>query len=502
MDTVVDPKSFVEDQDVPALKRAQLTDLEALGLPVLGAFRPRKTAEIKSSKIGVGFETLDRFMFDPDRVYPLMAELGAKWARVQTGWSRCETEAGQYDFAWLEEIVDRLLEAGVEPFFSVTFGNKLYMPDVPHESAVGHVPLYYGDDVKRAWHDYVIALAQRFRGKVRYWEVWNEPNIPQFWHPSKPNGAEYAELVKVTAAAVKESIPDAKIVGGAMSKMDPPFLEAALKAGMAESIDVFSFHPYQSVPEVNLQNMHDLVRRMLRQYAPGHSIDVWQGENGCPSQTKGHNDDWLGLYGTDQVVQAKWVARRILADLKTGFDMALYFHAVDLMGRPYRQAGGEVKKPVMMGLINGADYSPKYSFEVFQRVCSLFDDTSERCELFYRFLNPDEQQPQQSAVLASPMGVSFVRDGVPLLAYWNTEDPQQKKAAREIDLVFWADSDLKFDSPVLLDLMTGQVHDLAAHAKPFICDDAHVGTQFRLPFTDYPLVLTDQSLFPLLSYEN
>lgn len=489
------PESFVEMQDVPRLKRAQLADLEAAGLPKLGDIPVRKTTEIASSRIGVGFETLDRFMFDPERVYPLMAELGAKWARVQTGWSRCEVEPGKYDFAWLEEIVDKLLAVGVEPFFCLSFGNKVYMPEVPHESAVGHVPLYYGDTVKQAWVDFVVALADCFRGRVRYWEVWNEPNIPQFWHPSKPNGAEYAELVKVTSAAVKQSIPDAKIVGGAMSKMDPPFLEAALKAGMAEHIDVFSFHPYQSVPEVNLQNMHDLVRRMLAQYAPEKAIDVWQGENGCPSQTQGHNDDWLGLYDVDQVVQAKWVARRILADLKTGFDMALYFHAIDLMGRPYRQAGGEVKKPVMMGLINGATYEPKYSFEVFQRVCSLFDDASERKELFYRFMNLSESNPEQSAVLATPMGVSFVRAGTPLVAYWNTEDPQQKKLAREIDLVVWADSDLKFDQPVLLDLMTGHIHEITSKSEPFICDDAHVGTKFRLPLTDYPLVLADQSLF-------
>ena len=499
MEETIDPASFVEKQDLPALKKAQLADLTQLGFTRVGEMASRKAGDIRSSRIGVGFETLDRFMFDPERVYPLMEELGAKWARVQTGWSRCEPEKGRYEFEWLEEIVDNLLAVGVEPFFCLSFGNQVYMPDVPHESAVGYVPLYYGEEGKTAWANYVRSLAERFRGKVRYWEVWNEPNIPQFWHPSKPDGAKYAELVKITAAAVREGYPDAKIVGGAMSKMDPPFLEAALKAGMAEEIDAFSFHPYQSVPEANLQNMHDLVRRMLAQYSGGRDIDVWQGENGCPSQTSGHNDDWLGLYDTDQVVQAKWVARRILADLKAGFDMALYFHAIDLMGRAYRQADGGVKKPVMMGLIDGSTYRPKYSFEVFQRVCSLFDDESEQRELFYRFMNPDEQNPQQSAVLATPMGVSFVRNGCPLLAFWNTEDPQQKKAPGEIDLIFWADSDLTFERPVLLDLMTGEVYDLSGHSEPFICDDAHVGDRFRVPFVDYPMVLTDASLFPSIS---
>jgi hypothetical protein len=59
------------------------------GREILGKVRPRSAAEIAASPLGVGFETLDRKMFDPEPVYPFLAELGAKWARVQTGWCRC-----------------------------------------------------------------------------------------------------------------------------------------------------------------------------------------------------------------------------------------------------------------------------------------------------------------------------------------------------------------------------------------------------------------------------
>jgi hypothetical protein len=56
--------------------------------------------------LGIGFETLDRKFFDPKPTYEPLEKLGIKWARVQTGWSRCETTKGKYDFAWLDEIVD------------------------------------------------------------------------------------------------------------------------------------------------------------------------------------------------------------------------------------------------------------------------------------------------------------------------------------------------------------------------------------------------------------
>ncbi|WP_043583307.1 GH39 family glycosyl hydrolase [Geminisphaera colitermitum] len=487
--------SVIENQDIPALCRQQLLAHPLPGLPEIGRLvTPRTTSEIPSSRIGIGFETLDRHMFDPERVYPHLEKLGAKWARVQTGWSRCETTPGVYDFAWLDTIVDRLRTIGVQPFFSVSFGNKLYMPDVPHESAVGYVPLYYGDAVRDAWTSYTRALAAHFRGRVAHWEIWNEPNIPQFWHPSKPDARAYAELVRITAAAIREQIPDATIIGGAMSKLEPAYLETALHAGMADHIDVFSFHPYQTVPEQNLQNMHDLIRRLLDRHSPARRIAIWQGENGCPSQTAGHNDDWLGLYDMDQIVQAKWIARRLLIDLRIGFDLLLYFHAVDLMDRPYRQAGGKVNRPVMMGLIHGKRYTPKYSFEVMRRICSLFDNDTHRRELYTRFAEPDPQHPQHSGLMASPVAATFTRHGAPLVAYWNTEDAQQKTAAREIDLVLWHDSDLRLEKPVLLDFLTGTIHDAAARAENFVLDNAVIGRRFRLPLPDYPLLLTDASV--------
>ena len=63
---------------------------------VLGKVAPRDSLAIAASPLSVGFETLDRKMFDPERTYPHLARLGVKWARVHTGWCRTELHRGEH----------------------------------------------------------------------------------------------------------------------------------------------------------------------------------------------------------------------------------------------------------------------------------------------------------------------------------------------------------------------------------------------------------------------
>ena len=74
---------------------------EKVSLTAIGELKHFTSAEIGESGISIGFECLDREMFDPEKCYDLLGESGMKWARCQTGWNRCETVKGVYDFAWL-----------------------------------------------------------------------------------------------------------------------------------------------------------------------------------------------------------------------------------------------------------------------------------------------------------------------------------------------------------------------------------------------------------------
>jgi len=57
-----------------------------LKLKHIGKLKLRKSLEIASSRLAVGFETLDRAMFKPEQCYDYVGELGVKHARCQTAW--------------------------------------------------------------------------------------------------------------------------------------------------------------------------------------------------------------------------------------------------------------------------------------------------------------------------------------------------------------------------------------------------------------------------------
>ena len=51
----------------------------------IGQIIPKHSKDIKNSKIGLGFEKLDRDVFDPNKAYDKVAECGVKKARRDGG---------------------------------------------------------------------------------------------------------------------------------------------------------------------------------------------------------------------------------------------------------------------------------------------------------------------------------------------------------------------------------------------------------------------------------
>ena len=263
------------------------------GITAIGKLRVRPAAEIKQSGISVGWECLDREIFDPEKCYEPLAEAGVKWARCQTGWNRCETVKGQYDFAWLDDIVDKLLRRGVQPWFNIGYGNKLYMPDAFGDAAVGSVPLYFGEETQTAWTNFVGALAKHFSGRVKRWEIWNESDNRNFWQPREPNPAEYARFLRLTAPLIRAAIPDAEIGACVSVVFNNGYVAPFIQTGIGDTIDFFSVHGYRLQPELNYAREITALRRLFDANKGGH-VRIFQGESGYPSWFPPQH--WLGNY--------------------------------------------------------------------------------------------------------------------------------------------------------------------------------------------------------------
>ena len=471
---------------------------------VLGKVKARPGKSIAASPLGIGFETLDRKMFDPEQTYERLAQLGVKWARVQTGWCRCETEKGRYDFAWLDEIVNSLIRIGIQPWFNLGYGNRLYTPDAPNDFAVGWVPMRT-DEERQAWVRFVRALAQHFANRVHHWEIWNEANITGFWKPEKPSAAGYVDLVKLTAPEIRSRIPGVVLIGGALSggptnKGTTEYLQGCLEQGLADHVDRISYHPYSIMPESGYGSGYASGFALWRQAIAGRNpkVALWQAECGCPSTETGVGA--LSTYHWNEQRQARWLVRRTLNDLRLKLEHISWYNVADQVGyslgfgKPKTQPtdlGEGTKKTTRtnayFGLLRTPDYSPKPSYFAYQTLCALFDAQTEAAEMPLQFAG-NFAGSEPAITVEQIEQAAFVRSQSPLVAYWFPGDVQKDLPTQPVDITLAVKGGLTLREPVLVDPLSGEIFKL---------EGRQAGSQWQftaLPLNDYPMLVTDRSV--------
>ena len=498
-------KPGVEDCGMSA---AKVFDAPIKGLKRIGTLAVPKSAEVpESSNASIGFEGLDRGLFDPDRCYDALAAAGVKWARVQTMWSRCEKEKGVYDFSVLDGVVENLSRRGVRPWFSVTFGNTVYMTNCYTGAAVGCVPTLYGDECRAAWCAYVRKLARRYKGRVTHWEIWNEPNIDHFWQPTKPNAAAYLELVKLTGGVVREEIPDAKIGGTTSSPALNDWERRFFELGGAASIDFWSGHAYGCVPE-RLRHKQKVADEPTDDYVAvlndvrkfidangGRHVEIWQGESGFPSWFP--ESHWLYSKGVckegwqSQANQAKWLLRRFVTDRRAGIARSSFYQMADI-SRHYSMATITRKHPAEHGILNGWTYKPKMSCRAFGSYNAIL--ATAKCDASVETsVSPssDGGAPTVSAAFRSS-------DGSPFFLYYTAFDFSLSYTgacyAARCDAKLTVPAKLAPESPVLVDMLRGGVYEVLSRIEAN--DTVTFG---GLPLVDYPLVLADRRCVKLVA---
>ena len=348
----------------------------------IGKLKIHPSREIEKSFVSIGFECLDRDMFKGERCIEPLLETGAKHARVQTGWAKCEKEPGVYDFAWLDATVEPLIAGGINVWFNVGFGNPLYMHDAPphNDTCVGCVPILYGDEVVRAWENYVEALCRHYAGKVTMFEIWNEANHPPFWYPGTPDPIEYAAFYRLTAKVIKRIIPDA-VCGGCITWtaygtytgiLNGEYYHRFMDELKPDEIDFLSYHYYGRIPEAKRNIMLKLLRENLDERGFSN-VKLIQGEAGYPSWAYvGHS---CIKEGTDsERAQAVWQLRRYFNDAKMGIDMSSFFQIADMWERPYRTATQNIPKCAGHGILRGLTYEKKESYRTFSIIANLMRD--------------------------------------------------------------------------------------------------------------------------------
>ncbi|SFN41191.1 hypothetical protein [Variovorax sp. OV329] len=133
------------------------------------------------------------------------------------------------------------------------------------------------------WRNYVTQEVRRHKGKVKYWEVWNEP--PNFTEDKSPRS--YAQVVAAAYDAAKAV--DASVqVGLAAKSNHVNWLAETIEAGAADKFDFVTLHPYEVADllpegwEGQFMSIVPRVRSMLRARNPARAgVPVWFTEIGA-----------------------------------------------------------------------------------------------------------------------------------------------------------------------------------------------------------------------------
>lgn len=457
-------------------------------LEKIGNLKAKSAGEIKSSRLGIGFEKLDRSVFDPEKAYDKLYKIGVKWIRIQSGWAKTEKEKGVYDFSWLDSIVDNLLKRDMIPWMCICYGNGLY-DDFAKEDygAAGCAPVY-SDEMKAAWINYVKALVTHFKGRVKDYEIWNEPDGAHAWKRGV-NATEYGCFAIETAKAIRECDEDAYIMGGSIFTSPVIFLQEAFKTGMANYIDAITFHEY-TYSEENVEQKVRALRGLCRMH--GVDLDIIQGESGSQSKPYGHGAMNEGAWTEKK--QAKQLLRHLTIDLLNGVKFTSFFTCVDMVEAWYGKVG-DISTILDYGYFGvlGADfdekgfatgeYTPKPSYYALQNLCSLLGGELTETDLpviFNREITPHLGKVRTVAAFEAVYGGFKLNNGSYALAYWYPTDLMTTEYEGAISLELAIEGDIH-----LVDPMDGSVYEIS-----FIEKDKF-GTSYIkfLPVKDYPMFL-------------
>jgi hypothetical protein len=159
------------------------------------------------------------------------------------------------------------------------------LPELPAGTTLTHTDGKGHDYVQAAqiplYCNFVKEVVTRYKGKVKAWCIWNEPNLSdRFWTGTRE---EFYALSKAAAAAIREADPNAVILGGAFNTIaSEEWIRGLFTSGAMERVDFAAYHPYFADGETSASRFRSF-RDMAASYGFGEK--VWVTEVGYSTTT-------------------------------------------------------------------------------------------------------------------------------------------------------------------------------------------------------------------------
>ncbi len=176
----------------------------------------------------------------------LIRDAGFEWVKQNVGWRDVEGPAkGHFDWYFTDRIVADAERLGLRILF------RLDREPVWTVPAQGTFSDNGPPSDPQDFGDFCYALAERYRGRVHAYQVWNEPNLAREWGGHPPDPAGYVALLRACYIGIKSADPEALVISAGLAPTgtglpdalpDTEYLVGMYEAGAAPYFDLLGVH--------------------------------------------------------------------------------------------------------------------------------------------------------------------------------------------------------------------------------------------------------------------
>lgn len=311
--------------------------MASVATPTAPPLPPR--AAIPRSYFGMHFNHLDTAWPDLGKAIGTVRI----WDAAGTGdgslpgaqWSEINTSDGVYDWRGLDERLRRAGANGATLLY--TLGGRTprwasAQPRTPTPYGEGQCAPPASDAIWQAW---VRAIATRYKGRIRLWEVWNEADLLDFYCGTPER---LVALARDAYAILKAVDPANRVLSpGFSGAAGPGYLDDYLTLGGGRYADIVAYHFYVGTPEEAVSSRLVNLRTVLARHGL-RGKPLWNTEQG-----------WIEIPGPaplPDAVGAAYVARAYLLNWAYGLARYYYYTWDNVWNRfPFTRSDGVTLAP-------------------------------------------------------------------------------------------------------------------------------------------------------------
>lgn len=184
-----------------------------------------------------------------ERELEAAAYVGSKVMRTGSEWGHVQPARDEWKWETMDHLVSKAGELGMEIQVLLAFTTQWAAP-IEKQRSKDWLDWSRCAPDREAWRKYVATYAERYKGKIHLWEVWNEPDLEGFWRGTTE---EYLEIFQIAREELKKADPANVVMSGGFAtlsdhpsrKKNPDLQERVMEAASTR-MDLHAVHEHGS----------------------------------------------------------------------------------------------------------------------------------------------------------------------------------------------------------------------------------------------------------------